>query len=56
VLAALGVCSPAPRMPDSRLPEVCASVMDAANRLSTHLGVAPRTDPVREMSHQEGMR
>jgi IclR family transcriptional regulator, KDG regulon repressor len=56
VLAALGVCSPAPRMPDSRLSEVCASVMDAANRLSTHLGVAPRTDPVRDMSHQEGMR
>jgi DNA-binding IclR family transcriptional regulator len=56
VLAAVGVCSPAPRMPDSRLPEVCASVMDAANRLSTQLGVAPRTDSIREMSLQEGMR
>ncbi len=56
VVAALGICSPAPRMPDSRLPEVCASVMDAAIRLSTHLGVAPRIDPSRKMSHQEGLR
>lgn len=51
VVAAIGVCSPATRMPDARLAEACAAVSDVANRLSAQLGGTPRTtrnDPTRE--------
>ena len=37
-VAALGVCSPASRMPDSRLHEACALVTSIAARLSANLG------------------
>lgn len=37
-VAALGVCSPASRMPDSRLDEACALVTSVATRLSANLG------------------
>lgn len=37
-VAALGVCMPAQRMPDSRLGEACTLVTDIAARLSQHLG------------------
>lgn len=40
-VAALGVCSPASRMPDARLEEACALVTDIAARLSAHLGGVP---------------
>jgi DNA-binding IclR family transcriptional regulator len=42
VVAALGVCSPESRMPDSRLPEVCVTVTRIAARLSAQLGGTPR--------------
>lgn len=37
-VAAIGVCSPATRMPDSRLVDVSATVSDVASRLSAQLG------------------
>lgn len=43
-VAAIGVCSPAQRMPGSRLHETCALVTDIAARLSQQLGGAPRID------------
>lgn len=42
VVAAIGVCSPATRMPDARLADACATVSDVASRLSAHLGGTPR--------------
>jgi IclR family transcriptional regulator, KDG regulon repressor len=41
-VAAIGVCMPASRMPESRQGEACAVVRDIANRLSLQLGGAPR--------------
>jgi DNA-binding IclR family transcriptional regulator len=40
-VAAIGVCMPASRMPESRQGEACALVRDIANRLSLQLGGAP---------------
>lgn len=37
-VAAIGVCSPAARMPDARLGEACAVVTDVASRLSALMG------------------
>jgi IclR family KDG regulon transcriptional repressor len=42
VVASIGVCSPAQRMPDARLGEACALVTEIAGRLSLHLGGSPR--------------
>jgi DNA-binding IclR family transcriptional regulator len=41
-VAAIGVCSPAQRMPDSRLSDACVLVTEIADRLSQQLGGAPR--------------
>jgi DNA-binding IclR family transcriptional regulator len=42
-VAAIGVCSPDQRMPDSRLAETCDLVTEIAACLSQQLGGAPRT-------------
>ncbi len=51
-VAAIGVCSPDQRMPDSRIGETCALVTDIAACLSQQLGAAPRTT----RDAQNGMR
>jgi DNA-binding IclR family transcriptional regulator len=48
-VAAVGVCSPASRLPDDRLGETVAVVVDVANRLSAQLGGSPPSRP-----HGEG--
>jgi len=55
-VAAVGVCSPAARMPDSRLSEACASVIDIASRLSAQLGGTPRITRSGETMEGEVMR
>jgi IclR family transcriptional regulator, KDG regulon repressor len=38
VVAAIGVCCPAPRMTDTRVTEIAAVVMNSASQLSVHIG------------------
>jgi len=47
VVAALGVCAPAMRMTQERIAELIPLVIDAAARLSTHLGAPRQSDDVR---------
>jgi DNA-binding IclR family transcriptional regulator len=56
VVAAIGVCSPATRMPDTRLPEVCAAVTQAAARLSRQLGGTPHLSDCGIGMESEGSR
>ena len=56
VVAAIGVCSPASRMPDSRLSEVSAIVTRIAARLSTQLGGMPRLSDCGERMESEVSR
>jgi IclR family transcriptional regulator, KDG regulon repressor len=56
VVAAIGVCSPATRMPDSRLSEVSATVMQIAARLSAQLGGTPRLGANQERIESEVSR
>lgn len=55
-VAAIGVCSPAARMPDARLSEACASVVDIASRLSAQLGGKPPITRLDESGEGEGTR
>jgi DNA-binding IclR family transcriptional regulator len=54
--AAIGVCSPASRMPDARLGEACALVVEVASRLSAHLGGALPIDRFVNVGEGEGSR
>jgi IclR family KDG regulon transcriptional repressor len=56
VVAAIGVCSPATRMPDSRLSGVCAAVSHVAARLSTQLGGTPQPRDCGERMESEVSR
>lgn len=55
VVAALGVCAPAVRMTEERLDEVIPLVVDAATRLSAHLG-APRLPTASTLATTTGSR
>jgi DNA-binding IclR family transcriptional regulator len=56
VVAAIGICSPATRMPDSRLSEVCATVTQIAARLSRQLGGTPHLSECEERMESEVSR